>query len=78
MFPSPTKLIVLVFLGFLDFTKLLEYGCNGGLISKTCVNDAVRLWNIAPNEVIQARSINMAKKEIKTFVKSLPIQKIIH
>ena len=55
---------------FLTSGKLLESGGVSGLTSKTCVNDAVRIWNIAPSKVTQADSINIAKKEIKTFVKS--------
>ena len=53
--------------------KLVESGGVSGLTSKTCVNDAVTLWNIAQDKVTQANTINIAKKEIKTFVKSLPI-----
>ena len=53
--------------------KLVEVGGVCGLTSKTCVSDAVRLWNIAPEKVTQATSIHTAKKEIKTFVKTFPI-----
>ena len=45
---------------FLTSGKLLESGGVSGLTSKTCVNDAVRIWNIAPNKVTQADSINIA------------------
>ena len=36
-------------------------------------NDAKKLWNKAPNSIKESTSIHMAKKAIKTFVKSLPI-----
>ena len=36
-------------------------------------NDAKKLWNMAPKSIKESTSIHMAKKAIKTFVKSLPI-----
>ena len=36
-------------------------------------NDAKRLWNKAPLSIKNSTTIQMAKKNIKTFVKSLPI-----
>ena len=43
------------------------------LTKNTCVSDAVRVWNLAPSSVTSSQSVNIAKKEIKTFVRSLPI-----
>ena len=39
----------------------------------TFIGDATRLWNKAPSAVRTAKSIGIAKKEIKTFCKLLPI-----
>ena len=36
-------------------------------------NDAKKLWNKAPQSIKGSTSLQMAKKAIKTFVKSLPI-----
>ena len=43
------------------------------LSQNSFIEDSRRLWNLMPTQVKQARSIYMAKKEIKTFCKSLPI-----
>ena len=43
------------------------------LTKKTCVSDAIRLWNRAPNSITKSTTLNNVKKEIKTFVRSLPI-----
>ena len=39
----------------------------------TCVSDAVRVWNLAPEEVKGTKSLFLAKKAIKDYVKSLPV-----
>ena len=39
----------------------------------TFIGDATRLWNKAPMTIRQAKSIGIVKKEIKKFVKNLPI-----
>ena len=39
----------------------------------TFIGDATRLWNKAPNSITNAKSIGIAKKEIKSFCKNLPI-----
>ena len=41
--------------------------------SKTFKNDAIRLWNIAPESIKKCDSIYSAKLEIKHFTKTLPI-----
>ena len=43
------------------------------LTQKTIVSDAIYLWNRANNNVTESKSIYQAKKEIKSFVKTLPI-----
>ena len=43
------------------------------LTQNTCISDAVRLWNIAPKNVASCQTVYQAKKEIKAFVKLLPI-----
>ena len=50
--------------------------CEIGVTSltrNTCISDAIRLWNMAPTKVTCSRTIYQAKKEIKLFVKKLPI-----
>ena len=39
----------------------------------TFIGDPTRLWNKAPNIIRNAKSIGIAKKEIKLFCKNLPI-----
>ena len=43
------------------------------LSQKTCVSDAIHLWNKSPKCVTESNSISKAKKEIENFVKTLPI-----
>ena len=43
------------------------------LTQKSCVSDAIRLWNTAPESVTNSISLPQAKKAIKTYVKCLPI-----
>ena len=50
----------------------VEFGLNE-LTRKTCISDAVRVWNNAPSTVTSSLTVYQAKKEIKTFVRSLPI-----
>ena len=38
--------------------------------------DAPRIWNKALTSVTQAKSLSIAKKEIRKFVKTLPIYKM--
>ena len=37
------------------------------------VGDAPRVWNKAPTQIMRAKSVAIAKKEIRKFGKSLPI-----
>ena len=43
------------------------------LMHKTCISDAIRLWNLAPEKIKNSLTVYSAKKEIKLFVKSLPV-----
>ena len=43
------------------------------LISKTCVSDAIRLWNLAPESIKNCATLHSLKKKSKEFVKTLPI-----
>ena len=43
------------------------------LVQKTCVSDAISLWNKAPTHVTSCTSLSQAKTEIKKFVRQLPI-----
>ena len=43
------------------------------LTRKTCISDAIKIWNKAPESITYCVSLYTAKKEIKKFVKSLPI-----
>ena len=43
------------------------------VVQKTCVSDAIRLWNLAPNHITNSTSLAHAKSEIRKFVRQLPI-----
>ena len=43
------------------------------LTQKTSVSDAIHLWNRSPKNVTESLSLYQAKKEIRSFVKLLPI-----
>ena len=43
------------------------------LAQNTCNNDAKKLWNKAPCEIKNAKTLTSAKKAIKHFVLTLPI-----
>ena len=42
------------------------------LCQKTCVSDAIRLWNKAPGSVTESASLHQVKNQIRMYVKSLP------
>ena len=52
--------------------KPIEFGMSN-LVQKSCVSDAIRLWNMAPSAITSSSSLSQARKEIKKFVKLLPI-----
>ena len=37
------------------------------------IGNAARLWNKAPSNIINAKTISVAKKEIKAYCKTIPI-----
>ena len=39
----------------------------------TFINDGIRLWNLAPASITTCKSLYSVKKQIKLFVKTLPI-----
>ena len=42
------------------------------IIQKTCITDAMKIWNTCPLSITSASTLPSAKSEIKKFVKSLP------
>ena len=52
--------------------KPIEIG-KSSLTQKTCVSDAIHLWNMAPETIANCTSLSQAKTEIKKFVSQLPI-----
>ena len=52
--------------------KPIEIG-RTNLSQKTCVSDAIRLWNMAPENVTGSINLAHAKSEIKKYVRLLPI-----
>ena len=51
---------------------LVENGVTD-IRKSTFLNDGIKLWNSAPVEIKNCKSLYSAKKHINTFVKSLPI-----
>ena len=43
------------------------------LTNKTSISDSIRLWNRAPTKVKECKTLYQVKKEIKSYVKLLPI-----
>ena len=43
------------------------------LTHKTCISDAIRVWNGIPNNLKQIKTLCTMKKATKTYVKTLPI-----
>ena len=43
------------------------------ITQKTCVSDSIHLWNKAPQKIKECKSLYQAKKEIKAYVKLLPV-----
>ena len=50
--------------------------CEFGLTTlnqNSCISDAIRIWNAAPTNVTRSNTVYQAKKDIKMYVKNLPI-----
>ena len=43
------------------------------IAQKTCISDAIRQWNIAPELLKNSKSLFQAKREIKNYARGLPI-----
>ena len=43
------------------------------LTQRTCISDAIRVWNLAPNDLKNIPNIHAMKKATKLYVKTLPI-----
>ena len=52
--------------------KPLEIG-NSYITQKTCISDAIKLWNLTPVELKNANTLYAIKKATKIFVKTQPI-----
>ena len=52
--------------------RLIEEGVKPTTL-KTFKSDASRLWNSAPREIKESKTLNAAKKAIKIYVKTLPV-----
>ena len=52
--------------------KLIEFGKSTVAI-KSAFGDSTRLWNSCPDPIKNAKSLYCAKKEIRAFIKTLPI-----
>ena len=50
----------------------IEQGSTN-LISKTCISDAIKVWNLAPIDIKTCNSLYSLKRKVKVFVKTLPI-----
>ena len=43
------------------------------LTQSSSISDSIRIWNLTPENVTKANSLYLAKKNIKSYVKSLPV-----
>ena len=46
---------------------------KSSLQDSTFINDAARVWNSAPQAIKNCKSTSTVKKQIKIFVRSLPV-----
>ena len=51
--------------------KPIEIG-KSILVQKTCISDAIHLWNNVQEMIINSITLSQAKAEIKKFVRQLP------
>ena len=63
----------LIYCDYKLYSNQLNEAHGGKIITSTFVNDAAKLWNIAPDSIKQSESIHSAKKNIKIYTTSLPI-----
>ena len=55
-----------------DKYKYTESG-KSWLAQRTCLNDAIRIWNKLPSSVTSCETFNQIKCQAKLFAKSLPV-----
>ena len=52
---------------------MLDEAVGGKIITTTCINDAAKLWNGAPDTIKNCVSIYSVKKCIKAYTSTLPL-----
>ena len=52
--------------------RLIETG-NSCLSKKTCMNDAIKIWNQLRSSITDCKSFYQIKKQAKLFAKTLPL-----
>ena len=60
----------------IDDLNSKERPCEIGkslLTQRTCISDAIRLWNVASEKIRLSETLYQVKNEIKSYVKNLPI-----
>ena len=50
----------------------VEQGATA-LLARTCISDAIKLWNVAPTDIKTCTSLYSLKKKLKEFAKLLPL-----
>ena len=50
----------------------IEIG-KSALTSNSCVGDAIKIWNQAPNDIKNCETLSQLKKAAKAYAKTLPI-----
>ena len=51
----------------------LKLGTNSKLRESSFLHPSAKLWNLAPIAVVEAQTERQARKEIREFVKGLPL-----
>ena len=54
-------------------TVVMMEGGKNNIARASFTRDAGRLWNKAPNDIKEAKTLHMAKKLIKDYCKTLPV-----
>ena len=54
--------------------RLVEIG-KSNAVQKSCVSDAIRLWNLAPTVISNCNSLYSVKREIKSLPDSYPFKR---
>ena len=52
--------------------RLIESGFSS-LSQKTCINDAVKMWNSLPDSITMCETLSQVKKQAKLFARTLPV-----